>query len=288
MNVKTVGVVGCGLMGSGIVEVLAKNGYNVIVREVNDDFLQKGLARVHASTQKAVDRNKLTADARKEALTRIVGTTKLEDLNICDYVIEAAVENLNLKKDIFERLDAITRPEVILASNTSSLSIAEMAAKTKKPDKVLGMHFFNPVPVMPLLEMVRSFMTSQATYETSRRLGESLGKKVIVAKDLPGFIVNALLVPYQLDAIRFYQDGLASKEDIDAGVRLGLNHPMGPLELCDFVGVDTVLYIADEVYAETKDPRYAAPPLLRRMVAAGYHGRKTGKGFYDYSNQAKS
>ncbi|HZQ09013.1 MAG TPA: 3-hydroxybutyryl-CoA dehydrogenase [Anaerolineae bacterium] len=288
MNVKTVGVVGCGLMGSGIVEVLAKNGYNVIVREVNDDFLQKGLARVHASTQKAVDRNKLTADARKEALTRIVGTTKLEDLNICDYVIEAAVENLNLKKDIFERLDAITRPEVILASNTSSLSIAEMAAKTHKPDKVLGMHFFNPVPVMPLLEIVRSFMTSEDTYQTSRALGESLGKKVIVAKDLPGFIVNALLVPYQLDAIRFYENGLASKEDIDTGVRLGLNHPMGPLELCDFVGVDTVLYIADEMYAETKDPRYAAPPLLRRMVAAGYHGRKTGKGFYDYSNQAKS
>ncbi len=288
MNIKTVGVVGCGLMGSGIVEVLAKNGYNVIVREVNDELLQKGLARVHASTQKAVDRNKLTADARKEALTRIVGTTKLEDLNICDYVIEAAVENLNLKKDIFERLDAITRPDVILASNTSSLSIAEMAAKTKKPDKVLGMHFFNPVPVMPLLEMVRSFMTSEETYQTSRALGESLGKTVIVAKDLPGFIVNALLVPYQLDAIRFYENGLATKEDIDAGVRLGLNHPMGPLELCDFVGVDTVLYIADEMYAETKDPRYAAPPLLRRMVAAGYHGRKTGKGFYDYSNQGKS
>jgi 3-hydroxybutyryl-CoA dehydrogenase len=283
MDVKTVGVVGCGLMGSGIVEVLAKNDYNVIVREVNDELLQQGMQRVRASTQKAVDRNKLSAEARQNAITRIVGTTRLEDLANCDYVIEAAVENLSLKKDIFERLDAITRPEVILASNTSSLSIAAMAANTKKPDKVLGMHFFNPVPVMPLLEMVRSFMTSESTYQTSRKLGESLGKKVIVAKDLPGFIVNALLVPYQLDAIRFLQNGLASREDIDAGVRLGLNHPMGPLELCDFVGVDTVLYIADEVYAETKDPRYAAPPLLRRMVAAGHHGRKTGKGFYDYS-----
>lgn len=283
MDIKTVGVVGCGLMGSGIVEVLAKNNYNVVVREVNDEFLQKGLARIQASTQKAVDRSKLTLEAREQTLSRITGVTKLEELARCDYVIEAAIENLALKKDIFERLDGITGPEVILASNSSSLSIAEMAAKTKKPDKVLGMHFFNPVPVMPLLEMVRSFMTSDATYETSRALGESLGKQIIVAKDHPGFIVNALLVPFQLDAIRFLENGMATKEDIDKGVRLGLNHPMGPLELCDFVGIDTVLFIADEVYAETKDPRYAAPPLLRRMVAAGYHGRKTGKGFYDYS-----
>lgn len=283
MSIKTVGVVGCGLMGSGIAEVLAKNGYSVIVREVNDEFLQKGLARIRASTQKAVDRNKITVQARDQLLARIRGTTHLEEFSECDYVVEAAIENLNLKKDIFERLDSITRPDVILASNTSSLSIAEMAAKTKKPDKVLGMHFFNPVPVMPLLEMVRSFMTSEATYETSRALGEALGKQIIVAKDYPGFIVNALLVPFQLDAIRFYENGMASKEDIDKGVRLGLNHPMGPLELCDFVGIDTVLFIADEVYNETKDPRYAAPPLLRRMVAAGYHGRKTGKGFYEYS-----
>lgn len=283
MNIQTVGVVGCGQMGGGIAEVLAKNGYAVIAREVNDELLQKGLARIHASMQKAVDRNKLTAEARDQAAARITGTTKLEDLAQCDYVIEAAIENLKLKKDIFERLDAITRPDVILASNTSSLSIAEMAAQTKKPDKVLGMHFFNPVPVMPLLEMVRSFMTSDETYETSRALGEALGKQIIVAKDYPGFIVNALLVPFQLDAIRYYENGMASKEDIDKGVRLGLNHPMGPLELCDFVGVDTVLFIADEVYAETKDPRYAAPPLLRRMVAAGYHGKKSGKGFYEYS-----
>jgi 3-hydroxybutyryl-CoA dehydrogenase len=283
MDIKTVGVVGCGLMGSGISEVLAKNGYKVIVREVNDDFLQKGLARVQASTQKAVDRNKITLEVREQTLGRITGTTKLEELAACDYVIEAAVENLSLKKDIFERLDAITRPEVILASNTSSLSIAEMAAKTKKPERVLGMHFFNPVPVMPLLEMVRSFITSDETYETSRALGESLGKQIIVAKDFPGFIVNALLVPFQLDAIRYYENGMASKEDIDKGVRLGLNHPMGPLELCDFVGIDTVLFIADEIFNETKDPRYAAPPLLRRMVAAGYHGRKTGKGFYDHT-----
>jgi 3-hydroxybutyryl-CoA dehydrogenase len=283
MNIKTVGVVGCGQMGSGIAEVLAKNNYTVIARELNEELLARGRTRIEASTQKAVERNKLAADAREEALARITYTTKLEDLGQCDYVIEAAIENLALKKDIFERLDAITGPEVILASNTSSLSIAEMAAKTKKPEKVIGMHFFNPVPVMPLLEMVRSFMTSDATHETSRALGESLGKQIIVAKDYPGFIVNALLVPFQLDAIRFLENGKATKEDIDKGVRLGLNHPMGPLELCDFVGIDTVLYIADEVYAETKDPRYAAPPLLRRMVAAGHCGKKTGKGFYDYS-----
>lgn len=283
MNIKTVGVVGFGLMGSGIVEVLARNNYGVIVREVNDELLNQGRNRVETSTQKGVERGKLTAEARQEALTRIIGTTHLEDLAACDYVIEAVVENLSLKQEIFEKLDAVTRSDVILASNTSSLSIAALAARTRRPERVLGMHFFNPVPVMPLLEMVRSFMTSDATYDESRRLGESLGKQIIVAKDLPGFIVNALLVPYQLDAIRFYENGLASKEDIDKGIRMGLNHPMGPLELCDFVGVDTVLYIADEVYADTKDPRYAAPALLRRMVAAGYHGRKTGKGFYDYS-----
>lgn len=282
MIIKTVGVVGCGLMGSGIAEVLAKSNYNVIVRELNDDLLQSGLARIQASLQKAVDRSKLTDDARKQALARVVGTIRLEDLAACDYVIEAAIENLALKKDIFERLGALTRPEVILASNTSSLSIAEMASKSAKPDKVLGMHFFNPVPVMPLLEIVRSFLTSDATFEASLRLGESLGKKTIVAHDNPGFIVNALFVPYQLDAIRFYENAQATKEDIDTGMRLGLNHPMGPLELADFVGLDTLLFIADEMYAETKDPRYAAPPLLRRMVVAGYHGRKTGKGFYDY------
>jgi|SRR5581483_2953511 3-hydroxybutyryl-CoA dehydrogenase len=282
MNIKTVGVVGCGLMGSGIAEVLAKNNYDVIVREVNDEFLQKGMARIADSMSKAVARGKLTAEAQAQAHARIRGTVALEDLAACDYVIEAAIENLELKKDIFARLDAITRPDVILASNSSSLSIAAMAAMTKKPDKVLGMHFFNPVPVMTLLEMVRSFLTSDETVATSRALGESLGKKIIVAKDYPGFIVNALFIPYQLDAIRFYQNGMASREDIDMGMQLGMNHPMGPLTLADFVGLDTILFVADEMYAETKDPKYAAPPLLRRMVAAGHLGRKSGKGFYDY------
>lgn len=286
MAIKTVGVVGCGLMGSGIVEVIAKNGYNVIVREVNDDFLGKGLERVQASMKRAVDRNKLTAADRDTAYARIKGTTNLQDLAPCDLVVEAAIENLKLKKDIFRELDAVTRPEVILASNTSSLAVTEMAGMTRRPDKVLGLHFFNPVPVMPLLEMVRTFLTSEETYMTARAFGESLGKTVIVSRDVPGFIVNALLIPFQLDAIRLLENGIATKEDIDTGIKLGLNHPMGPLTLCDFVGIDTVLFVADAVFEETKDVRYAAPPLLRRMVAAGYLGRKSGKGFYDHSKSS--
>ncbi len=285
MAIKTVGVVGCGLMGSGITEVVARCGYNVIVREVNQSFLDKGLARIQASTAKAVERNKMTAEDRTAALGRIKGTVNLEDFAPCDYVIEAVIENLDLKKQVFTELDRVTRSDVILASNTSSLSIAAMAAMTKKPDKVLGMHFFSPVPVMTLLEMVRSFMTSEETYRTSRAFGESLGKTIIVAKDAPGFIVNALLVPYQLDAIRMYENGFASKEDIDTGIELGLRHPMGPLKLADFVGLDVILDIADAMFDETKDPRFAAPPLLRRMVTAGYLGQKAGKGFYDHSKK---
>ncbi|MGE5138712.1 MAG: 3-hydroxyacyl-CoA dehydrogenase family protein [Rudaea sp.] len=285
MDIKTVGVVGCGLMGSGIVEVVARSGYNVIVREVDEGFLNKGLARVQASTSKAVERNKMTPENREAILRRVKGTTKLEDLAPSDFVIEAVIENLPLKEQVFEALGKITRPEVILASNTSSLSIIDMASKTNKPDKVLGMHFFNPVPVLPLLEMVRSFLTSDETYQKARAFGESLGKTVIVAKDQPGFIVNALLVPYQLDAIRMYENGVASVEDIDTGIRLGLNLPMGPLELGDFVGLDTILFIADAMFDETKDPRFAAPTLLRRMVTAGYIGRKSGKGFYDHTKK---
>ncbi len=285
MDIKTVGVVGCGLMGSGIVEVVARSGYDVIVREVSEDFLNKGLQRIQASTAKAVERNKMTADKRQETLGRIKGTTKLDDFAPCDIVIEAVIENLPLKQEVFAELSRITRPEVILASNTSSLSIIDMASKTNKPDKVLGMHFFNPVPVLPLLEMVRSFLTSDDTYQKARAFGESLGKTVIVAKDKPGFIVNALLVPYQLDAIRMYENGIASVEDIDTGIRLGLNLPMGPLELGDFVGLDTILFVADAVFEETKDPRFAAPTLLRRMVMAGHIGRKSAHGFYDHTKK---
>ncbi len=285
MEIKNVGIVGCGLMGSGIVELVAKNGYNVVVREINDDFLQKGLARIQSSIGRAVERGKLSGADRDAAWGRIKGTTNMADLAKSDLVIEAAIENLDLKKSIFKELDAVTRPEVILGSNTSSLAVIEMAAMTRKPDKVLGLHFFNPVPVMPLLEMVRTFLTSEETYQAARKFGEGLGKTVIVSKDAPGFIVNALLVPYLLDAVRMYENGFATKEDIDTGIRLGLNHPMGPLTLLDFVGLDTTLFIADEMFKELKDPRFAAPALLRRMVTAGYNGRKSGKGFYDYTKQ---
>jgi 3-hydroxybutyryl-CoA dehydrogenase len=282
MEIKTVGVVGCGLMGSGIVELLAKNGYSVVVREINDDFLNKGLKRVSGSMARAVERGKLAAADRDAVWARVKGTTKLADLAGVDLAIEAAIENLELKKSIFAELDQTTRPDVILASNTSSLAVTEMASMTRRPDKVLGLHFFNPVPVMPLLEMVRTFLTSEETYLAARKFGEGLGKTVIVSKDAPGFIVNALLVPYLLDAVRMYENGFASKEDIDTGIHLGLNHPMGPLTLLDFVGLDTTLFIADEMHKELKDPRFAAPALLRRMVTAGYMGRKSGKGFYEY------
>jgi len=282
MEIKTVGIVGCGLMGSGIVELVAKTGYHVVVREINDEFLTKGLNRVTSSMARAVEKGKLSAAERDAAWARIQGTTDMADLAGVDLAIEAAIENLDLKKSIFKELDQITRPEVILASNTSSLAVTEMASMTKRPAKVLGLHFFNPVPVMPLLEMVRTFLTSEETYQTARKFGEGLGKTVIVSKDAPGFIVNALLVPYLLDAVRLYEAGFATKEDIDTGIKLGLNHPMGPLTLLDFVGLDTTLFIADAMYDELKDPRFAAPALLRRMVTAGYWGRKSGKGFYDY------
>lgn len=281
-DVTTIGVVGCGLMGAGIAEISAKAGLNVIVREVNDELMNKGLARVRGSMQKAVEKGKLAAADMDAALARIAATTDMERFSACQLVVEAAIENLDLKKQIFAELDRICPPETVLASNTSSLNITSMAAVTKRPDKVLGLHFFNPVPVMPLLEIVRALLTSDETMALGRALGEKLGKTVVVAKDRPGFIANLLFVPYALDAIRWYDAGLATKEDIDTTMKLGFNHPMGPLTLCDFVGLDTLLFIADAMYEEFKDDRYAAPPLLRRMVLAGLLGRKSGRGFYQY------
>ncbi len=281
-DIQTIGVVGCGLMGSGIVELCAKTGFNVIVREVNDELLQKGMARVRGSLQKAVDKGKLPAAEMDAALARITATTEMEKFSGCQLVVEAAIENLDLKKQIFADLDRLCPPEAVLASNTSSLNITSMAAATQRPDKVLGLHFFNPVPVMPLLEIVRALLTSDETMALGRALGEKLGKTVVVAKDRPGFIANLLFVPYALDAIRWYDAGLATREDIDTTMKLGFNHPMGPLTLCDFVGLDTLLFIADAMFEETKDPRFAAPPLLRRMVSAGLLGRKSGRGFYNY------
>lgn len=283
MEIKKVGVVGCGQMGSGIAEVCARARHEVVVSEISEDLLKKGLERIQSSMAKAVERGKLATSDRDAAWGRIQGTTRLEDFADCDIVIEAVVEDLGEKQKVFATLDKICPAYTILASNTSSLSITHMAAVTSRPDKVLGLHFFNPVPVMPLLEMVRTVLTSEDTFQTARQFGEGLGKKVIVAKDTPGFIVNYLLLPFLLDAIRAYGDGLATKEDIDQGIVLGLNHPMGPFTLSDFIGLDTILYIADAMYEELKDPRFAAPVLLRRMVAAGMLGRKSGRGFYEYS-----
>jgi 3-hydroxybutyryl-CoA dehydrogenase len=282
MEIETVGVVGCGLMGSGIAEQAARSNYEVIVREINEELLEAGRARVARSLERGLQRRKLTQEEHDAALERLSFTTDLQDLAGCDIVIEAATEKLEIKKALFAQLDEAVKPEAILASNTSSLSIAEIASATRRPDRVLGIHFFNPVPVMPLIEYVRGFQTSDDTMRVSRSFGASLGKQTVESKDRPGFIVNRLLVPYVLDAINLLESGVASKEDIDKGIQLGLNHPMGPLTLADFVGLDTLLFIADAMYDELRDSRYAAPPLLRRMVTAGYLGRKSGNGFYDY------
>ena len=285
MTITRVGVVGCGLMGSGIAEVCARGGYSVVVREVDADLLAKGLARVESSLQRAVQRGKLGAEEAKTARARITGTTRLEDLARADLILEAVVENMDLKKAVFRELDRQCPPQTLFASNTSSLSITEMASVTARADRFLGMHFFNPVPVMKLVELVRGLQTSEATMTAGRGFAQSLGKTVVVCKDSPGFIVNFLLVPYLLDAVRALELGIAAREDIDTAVQLGLAHPMGPLTLLDYVGIDTTYYIAEAMFQEFKDARYAAPPLMKQMVLAGLHGRKTGRGFYDYAKQ---
>lgn len=282
-QIQTVGVVGCGLMGSGIVEVCARAGFQVVVSEVTQEALHAGLGRLRQSLDKGLARAKLSQAEHAEALDRVRGTTDLEDFAACDLVIEAVLENLDAKRQVFRRLEEVCPWHSILASNTSSISITKIAAATDRPDKVIGAHFFNPVPVMPLLEIVRGLQTSDASYQALRAFGERLDKRIVVAqKDNPGFIVNLLFVPYGLDAIRGLEQGVASMDDFDTAMKLGMNHPMGPFELMDFVGLDTMLFIADAMYEETKDPRYAAPPRLRQMVAAGMTGRKSGRGFHDY------
>jgi 3-hydroxybutyryl-CoA dehydrogenase len=269
-------------MGSGIVETVARAGYDVVVREVTPDLLRRGLERIDASMRRAVERGKLDAAARDAARARVRGTTALADLAGVDLVIEAVVEKMDEKKRVLQELDALVAPQVILASNTSSLSITEMAAATGRPGRVVGMHFMNPVPVMPVVELVRGLATADESLAAARAFAESLGKKVVVAKDAPGFIVNRLLVPYLLDAVRVFEQGLATREDIDTAITLSLNHPMGPLTLLDFVGLDTTYYIAEAMFQETKDPRWAPPVLLKQMVSAGWLGRKSGRGFYEY------
>ncbi len=282
MEIKQVGVVGCGQMGGGIAQVSAQSGYQVIVSEVNEELLNKGLAAINSSLTKAVEKERITPQDKEVAISRIKGTTSMKDLSNCDLVIEAAIENLELKKKIFAELDSVCPRHTILATNTSCLSIIEMAMTTSRPDKVLGMHFFNPPPLMKLLEVGRTVATSEETLETIRNFGRSLGKTVITAPDSPGFIVNRLMVPQVMNAIRMLEAGVASKEDIDNGMMLGLNHPIGPLAVADLVGLDTFYYIASTMYDKFKDPQFAPPVLLEKMVTAGWLGRKTGKGFYDY------
>jgi 3-hydroxybutyryl-CoA dehydrogenase len=282
VTIQQVGVVGCGQMGAGIAEVCARAGYAVVVQEMSKDLLGAGLDRVTASMDRAVARDKMTAAECSEARMRIVGTTDIEQMGECDLVIEAVPEVMALKREVFARLDAATPAHAILASNTSSLAIIDMAMVTGRPKQVLGLHFMQPAPVRPLLEIVRTLLTGQETLDLARSFGESLGKRVVVSQDSPGFIVNRLLIPAVLNAIELSERGTASREEIDTAVSLGLGHPMGPFALLDLIGLDTVLLIADAIYAETRDPRFVAPPLLRRMVAAGLLGRKSGQGFYLY------
>ena len=283
MAVKTVGVVGCGLMGSGIAQVSAQAGFTTIVREVDQPTLEKGLGRIRKFLEDGVAKGKVTAETRDVTLSHLKGTTDLKDLAPCDLVIEAVVEQIDLKREVFGTLDRVVPATAVLASNTSSLSITEIAATTSRPQRVLGLHFFNPVPLMKLVELIRALPTDEASFETAKGFVERLGKTAVVAKDTPGFVVNRLLVPYLLDAVRIYESGVASKEDIDNGMKLGCGYPMGPLTLLDFVGLDTTYYIANIMFEEFRQPQYAAPPLLKRMVLAGYLGRKSGRGFYDYS-----
>lgn len=284
MKIAKVGVLGAGLMGSGIAEVCAKSGYETVVREVNDELARKGVGRVESSLAKAVERGKLAGADSAAARGRLLATTRVEDLAGCDLVIEAVVENLDAKKELFGQLDALCGEATIFCSNTSSLTITELAAATRRPDRFAGLHFFNPVPVMKLVEVVRTIATSDATVETLLEFARSLGKEPVLAKDNSGFIVNRLLVPYLLDAVRAVEEGVGSAEDIDRGMELGCGHPMGPLKLLDFVGLDTTYAIAEIMFSEYREKRFAPPPLLKRMVLAGRFGRKSGRGFYEYGS----
>ena len=284
-EVRRVAVLGCGLMGSGIAEISAKAGFETFVREVNDQLAEKGKAAITKSLDKAVEKGKLESGARDAALGKLKFTTSLEDLENCDLIIEAVTEDLALKNDMFKTLDGVCPPHTIFASNTSSLTVADMAAATKRPDRVLGLHFFNPVPVMKLVEVVRTIATSDDAYQTAFAFVRKIGKEPVEAKDTSGFIVNRLLVPYMLDAIRCLEQGLASIEDIDKSMQLGTGYPMGPFVLADFVGIDTLYRISEIMFEEFREPRFAPPPLLKRMVTMGYFGRKARRGFYDYSGE---
>ena len=288
MEIRKVGVLGCGLMGSGIAQVAATAGVEVSVLEVEQKYLDKGFAGIEKSLSKFAERppekGGITGQQKKEILSRLKGTTKPADLADCDIVIEAIIENLAQKREMFAGLDSIVKKEAIFGSNTSSISITELMTATKRPDRFIGLHFFNPVPLMKLVEVVRTILTSDDTFNTAFEFAKSLGKEPVACRDNSGFIVNRLLVPYLLDAIRAYEEGVGSIEDIDTSMKLGCGYPMGPFTLLDFVGLDTTYYITHVMYDEFKERRFASPPLLKRLVMAGWYGRKSGKGFYDYSD----
>jgi 3-hydroxybutyryl-CoA dehydrogenase len=284
MQIKKVGVLGCGLMGSGIAQVAAQAGYETIVREVEQKFLDKGISGIAKSLAKFVEKGKMQAADQEACLARLKGTTSLEDLADCDIVIEAIIENAEMKREQYAALDRIVKPEAIFASNTSSLTITELSMATARPKQFVGLHFFNPVPLMKLVEVVRTILTSDESFDTAFAFAKSLGKEPVRCRDNSGFIVNRLLVPYILDAIRGYEEGIGSIEDIDKAMQLGCGYPMGPFTLLDFVGLDTTYYITHVMYAEYQEKRFAAPPLLKQMVLAGRYGRKSGAGFYDYAS----
>ncbi len=283
-DIQRVGVVGCGLMGGGIAQVCAQAGYDTVVREVDRALLDRGMAAIQKNLDRTVVKGKMSEEDRDATWGRLQPTLELSDLAECDLVIEAIVENREAKQQLFGELDGLCRATALFASNTSSLSITELAAGTSRGDRFVGLHFFNPVPVMPLVEVVRCGQTSEESFRAAFAFAESLGKSPIACRDNTGFIVNRLLVPYMLDAIRAYEAGVGSIPDIDTGMRLGCGYPMGPFTLGDFVGLDTLYHSTEIMFDEYKEARFAAPPLLRRMYLAGYHGRKTGKGFYDYSD----
>ena len=282
MEIKKVGVVGCGFMGSGITQVCAQSGYQVVVSEINDELLNKGLTTIDYYLTRSVLKGKISQQDKDSALARIKGTTNTKDFSDCDLVIEVVPENIDLKKEVFVKVDKICPERTILASNTSCISIFELAKVTNRPEKVLGMHFLSPVPPSKLLEIVRSAATSDETLESGRKFGESLGKAVIVAKDVPPFIFNRLLMALEGTALQMLEDGIATKEDIDKSMTLGLYHPIGPIALLDFNGIDVAYKVCQAMYEQTKDPQYAPSPLIKKMVETGRLGRKTGKGFYDY------
>ncbi len=284
MSIRKTGVVGCGLMGSGIAQTCAQSGYETIVLEVNQQLLEKGLARIQGAWDMLAGKGKLSQGQVDEYRGRLHGTLNMADFADCDLVIEAAIENMEEKIRLFPALDHIVKPYALLVSNTSSLNVTQMGAVTKRPDKVCGLHFFNPAPVMKLVEIVRAISTSEETIETIRQFAISLGKTPVLARDSAGFIVNFLLIPYLLAAIRMLENGMATRDDIDTAMMLGCGYPMGPFTLLDYVGLDTTLWAAEAIYEEYKEPLYAPPPLLRRMVLSGMLGKKSGKGFYDYQS----